>query len=195
MRSEAKDRGRRLLAPVARLLANIGISPNLLTALGLVASALAGVLIAGGRFQAAAVALLVGGLCDVFDGAVARATGKSSTRGAFLDSTVDRLAEMFFFAGVLFYFVTEEPSTGYALLTFLAAGGSFMVSYIRARSEGLGIPCTVGWMERPERMVVLILASLLGPSGIRAAMWVLTVLVFWTSFQRMQHVYRETRSP
>jgi CDP-diacylglycerol--glycerol-3-phosphate 3-phosphatidyltransferase len=193
VKAAIRDRCRGILSPAARLLANIGVSPNALTALGLAASGVAGVVVAQGAFRAAAAALLVGGLCDVLDGAVARATGRSSTFGAFLDSSVDRVAEMLFFAGILVYFIREEPSTLYALLAFLAAGGSFMVSYVRARSEGLGVPCTVGWMERPERLALLIVATVVGSWGIRVALWILTILVFWTTVQRMQHVRRETR--
>ena len=194
MKRHIKDQGRQQLAPLARALANIGISPNFLTWIGFLISSLAGVLVGGGRFRIAALALLLGGLCDVLDGAVARASGRSTQFGAFLDSTVDRWAEMFFFAGLLYYFVEHQPSTIYALLVFLAAGGSFMVSYTRARAEGLGLECTVGWMERPERIAVLILASLIGLAGIKIALWFLTVLVFWTSGQRMLHVHREAKS-
>jgi CDP-diacylglycerol--glycerol-3-phosphate 3-phosphatidyltransferase len=193
VKSAVKDRGRGILAPVARLLANLGVTPNALTVAGLAASGVAGFLVARGDFRASAIALLAGGLCDVLAGAGARATGRSSTFGAFLDSSVDRVAEMLFFAGILVFFIREEPSTLYALLAFLAAGGSYMVSYVRARSEGLGVPCTVGWMERPERMVLMIVATAVGSWGVRVALWILTVLVFWTSIQRMQHVYRETR--
>jgi len=189
-----KDQGRQRLAPLARALASIGVSPDVLTWIGFLLSSLAGVLVGGGQFRVAALALLVGGLCDVLDGAVARAAGKSTQFGAFLDSTVDRWAEMFFFAGILYYFVEQEPSTLYSLLAFLAAGGSFMVSYTRARAEGLGLECTVGWMERPERIAVLILASLIGVVGIKIALWLLTILVFWTSGQRMLHVHREAKS-
>ena len=194
MKRHIKDQGRRQLAPLARALANIGISPDFLTWIGFLISSLAGVLVGGGRFRIAALALLLGGLCDVLDGAVARASGRSTQFGAFLDSTVDRWAEMFFFAGLLYYFVGPQPSTIYALLVFFAAGGSFMVSYTRARAEGLGLECTVGWMERPERIAVLILASLIGLAGIKIALWLLTVLVFWTSGQRMLHVHREAKS-
>lgn len=194
MKSVVKAQGRRVLAPVAVFLANIGVSPDHLTLAGLLGSTLAGVLVADGRFLWAAAALLAGSLCDVLDGSVARFSNRSSRFGAFLDSTVDRYAEMVFFAGVLVYFVRGEGDTLYALLTFLAAGGSFMVSYTRARAEGIGIPCEVGMMERPERMVVLLIATLVGPMGLRIALWVLTVLVTWTSLQRVMHVRRETRS-
>ena len=194
MKSAIKTRGRAILSPIARVLAHLGVSPNHLTLLGLVASMGAGVLVACGQFRFAALALLFGALCDVLDGSVARASNRTSVFGAFLDSTVDRFAEMFFLAGLLVYFSHVEPSTLYALLVFLAAGGSFMVSYTRARAEGLGLTCEVGVMERPERVILLLLATLVGAPGIRVALWILTPLVMWTSVQRMHHVFKETRT-
>lgn len=195
MKSAIKDRARSLISPLAGFLGKLGISPNHLTLAGLVASAGAGVLVAYGFFLLAAMALLLGSLCDMLDGAVARVSGRSSQFGAFLDSTVDRYAEMLFFAGLLVYFIRIETSTVYALLAFLAAGGSFMVSYTRARAEGIGLRCDVGIMERPERLILLLVATLVGPVGIRVVLWVLPVLVTWTSLQRIHHVFRETRSP
>ena len=195
MKNVIKDRARSLISPLARVLGSIGVSPNHLTLAGLVASAGAGVLVAYGYLLLAAAALFLGSLCDVLDGAVARVTGRSSQFGAFLDSTVDRYAEMVYFAGLLVYFIRIEPSTVYALLAFLSAGGSFMVSYTRARAEGIGLSCDVGIMERPERLILLLVATVVGPMGIRVALWALPVLVTWTSLQRIHHVYRETRSP
>jgi CDP-diacylglycerol--glycerol-3-phosphate 3-phosphatidyltransferase len=195
LKNAIKDRARSLISPLARVLGSIGVSPNHLTLAGLVASAGAGVLVAYGYLLLAAAALFLGSLCDVLDGAVARATGRSSQFGAFLDSTVDRYAEMVYFAGLLVYFIRIEPSTVYALLAFLSAGGSFMVSYTRARAEGIGLSCDVGFMERPERLILLLVATVVGPMGIRVALWALPVLVTWTSLQRIHHVYRETRSP
>ncbi len=194
MKTAVKDGGRRAVAPVARFLANVGISPNHITVVGLLAMAAAGVFLAYGRFRLAAGALLFGGLCDMLDGAVARDSGRSSPFGAFLDSTADRYAELFFFAGLLVYFTHAEGSVLYALLTFLATGGSFMVSYTRARSEGLGIECNVGIMERPERMVLLLVAAIFGPLGMKIALWILTPLVYWTALQRFHHVQGATRA-
>ena len=195
MKSAVKTHGRAILAPIAKILAHLGVSPNQLTLLGLVASGGAGTLVAGGRFRLAGLALLFGALCDVLDGSVARASNRTSVFGAFLDSTVDRFAEMFFLAGLLIYFVRVEPSTLYALLTFFGAGGSFMVSYTRARAEGLGLTCEVGVMERPERLILLLLATIAGAPGIKIALWILTPLVMWTSVQRVHHVFKETRTP
>jgi CDP-diacylglycerol--glycerol-3-phosphate 3-phosphatidyltransferase len=194
MKSAAKDLGRRALAPVAERLARLHVSPNQITLAGLVAMAGSGVLLALGSFRGAGLALLVGGLCDMLDGAVARSSGVSSKFGAFFDSTSDRLAELLFFAGLLVYFTRVELSVLYALLTFLAAGGSLLVSYTRARAEGLGVDCQVGMMERPERMVLLLIACFVGGIGVKVALWVLTPLVFFTSLQRVLHVEKRTRA-
>jgi phosphatidylglycerophosphate synthase len=195
VRSAIKQQGRRLLDPLSRLLANVGVRPDTLTWIGLVGSAVAGALLAYGRFKLAALALLLGALCDMLDGAVARVSGLTSRYGAFLDSTVDRAAEMLLFAGLLVHFTRQDGSSLYPLLTFFAAGSSFLVSYTRARAEGLGIPCSVGWMERPERLVLLMVAVALGSGPVRVALWVLFVLTLWTAGQRMLHVRRETRLP
>ena len=194
MKGRIKERARAGVRPLARGLLRAGVTPNGLTGFGLAISAGAGVLFAMGWFRWGALALLVGGLADMLDGAVARAGGKSSVFGAFFDSSMDRLAELAVFTGYMAYFF-REGSLLYAVLCFLAAGGSFAVSYTRARAEGLGLACEVGWMERPERLVTLIVASAVGPVGVRAALWVLTALVTWTTWQRIRHVYRETRTP
>lgn len=194
MRSVLKAQARSLLGGPARGLGYLGVTPNHLTLIGLILSGIAGGFLAWGHFLTGAIVLLLGSLCDMLDGAVARETGRSSDFGAFLDSTVDRVAEMFVFAGLLVYFI-REGSEFYALLSFLAASGSFLVSYTRARAEGLGIPCQVGWMERPERLALLILACILGPVALRVVLWVLTLLVAWTSWQRIRHVRQETPLP
>ncbi len=190
-----KETARRALEPIARVLAGLGITPNHITVAGLLLTAASGVFLAYGRFLAAAVTLLVGGLCDMLDGAVARTTGLSSPFGAFLDSTADRFAELFLFAGLAVYFTRGEPSLLYVLLTIFALGGSFMVSYTRARSEGLGIACRVGLMERPERVVLILVAALFGAAGLKVALWILVPLTMWTALQRIHHVLGATRTP
>jgi phosphatidylglycerophosphate synthase len=195
VKAAIKRQSRALLDPLARLLANVGVRPDTLTWIGLVGSAVASVLLAWGRFRPAALALFLGALCDMLDGGVARISGTTSRYGAFLDSTVDRAAELLLFGGLLVYFAHQDGSSLYPVLALLTAGSSFLVSYTRARAEGLGIPCSVGWMERPERLVLLLVAVLLGPTPIRVALWVLFGLTLWTVVQRMMHVRRETRLP
>jgi CDP-diacylglycerol--glycerol-3-phosphate 3-phosphatidyltransferase len=195
VKSAVKAQARAVLVPWARFLANVGISPDHLTWTGLVISGGAGVLAGMGWFRWAALALLAGAFCDMLDGSVARASGSATRFGAFLDSTVDRVSEAFYFAGILLYFSRVHPSPLYAVLSLAALAASFLVSYTRARAEGLGVECNVGWMERPERLVLLMIASAVGPAGIRIALWLLTVLAGWTSVQRMAHVRRATREP
>jgi len=194
VKSWVKGRARRAIAPLAAGLAGLGVEPNHVTLAGLGFSLLAGVFLAFGRFHWAAAWLLLGSLSDMLDGAIARTFDRGSRFGAFLDSTVDRYAELFFFSGVVLYFHHIESSSLYVLLALLAAGGSFGVSYARARAEGLGVDCSVGVMERPERLVLLILACLVGPLALRVVLWILTPLVFYTVWQRIRHVRRRTES-
>lgn len=195
MKQSVKDAARNAIGPLADALAGFGVTPNHLTLAGLTISTLAGITVARGAFTAAGILLLLGSLCDMLDGAVARRTQRSGPMGAFLDSTLDRLSEIVFFGGVMIYFADWENSIFFAGLAFFAAAGSLMVSYTRARAEGLGIECNVGWMERPERLVLLILACFFGATGLRWALILLTPLVFWTTWQRIDHVVRETRQP
>ena len=192
MKSKIKNKARAVLEPFAGALANAGITPNHITIAGLLFSVVAGIAAAGGYFGWAFVALLTGGVCDMLDGAVARSHGLESRFGAHLDSSVDRLAEGALFGGLIVYFHNQDQVL-YILLSFLAFTGSFLVSYTRARAEGLGIDCSVGIMERPERMVILLLAAIFGGPGFRIALWILTPLVFYTSWQRMRHVYDADR--
>jgi CDP-diacylglycerol--glycerol-3-phosphate 3-phosphatidyltransferase len=119
--------------------------------------------------------VVLAGTCDVLDGQLGRQTGKDSPFGAFLDSTLDRFGEVFIFLGLAWYFscgsafLAEEGVTPTdfrsplaLIFIILAMAGSFMVSYTRARAEGLGVECKGGWMQRPERITLLILGSLLG---------------------------------
>jgi len=192
VRGRVKDDARRLLVPLAGALARMGISPDHITAAGLGMSFLAGLAAGYGRFTTAAVALTLSGICDMLDGAVARA-GVTTRFGAFLDSSVDRLSELLLFAGFVAYFHRVDGSAFFSVLTVFALGGSFLISYTRARAEGLGIECKVGVMERPERFVLLILALCFGDPGLRTAMVLLPPLAFYTTWQRMAHVHRESR--
>lgn len=193
MKQAIQDAGRAAVEPIARAMVVAGITPNALTVFGLFMSAVAGALIGLGFFVAGGIVLVVGSVCDMLDGAVARLTGTSSRFGAFLDSSLDRMAELVVFGGILWYYVEVESSALYALLALLAAGGSFLVSYTRARAEGLGIECKVGIMERPERLVLILIGVFAGPGILKVVLWGLTILVFITGLQRIFHVQRQTR--
>jgi CDP-diacylglycerol--glycerol-3-phosphate 3-phosphatidyltransferase len=203
--------------PVVSGLAAAGLRPNHMTVLGLVLSLGAAYGFALGRFRTAAIITCFAGLCDILDGQLARRTDGETKFGAFLDSTLDRIAEAALLVGIAWFYLFNlvdmvidpervlnnlsrglEPVTwaAIALLAVLALVGSFMVSYTRARAEGLGLDCRVGWFERPERMVLLIVMGFagLGPV-IPAGLLILVAFSFATAFQRMAHVWRKTRQP
>jgi CDP-diacylglycerol---glycerol-3-phosphate 3-phosphatidyltransferase len=205
------------LDPLVRALLAIGLKADHLTAIGFMFSIAAGLEFATGRFRLAATLASAAGVCDILDGQVARMSGKVTRFGAFFDSTLDRVAEAALFLGVSFYYSVQlvdmaanpgrvvanlqrglEPIT-FAMISMLAMFalvGSFMVSYSRARAEGLGLDCKVGWFERPERMVLLIIAGFAGLGPVMpAALLVLVVFSFATAIQRMAHVWKLTRNP
>jgi CDP-diacylglycerol--glycerol-3-phosphate 3-phosphatidyltransferase len=186
-----KRRARELLGPVARFVADIGVPPSAITLAGLVLSVFAAWAIATGHFPRGAVLLAVAGICDMIDGASARAGNRVSSRGAFLDSTVDRYSEIVVLLGALLHYLARSPRSPEILtaaVIFLAAGGSLMVSYTRARAEAVGTSCEVGWAERPERVVILIVGALFGRNVFRIALWVLAILSHITALQRLRHV-------
>ncbi len=163
------------------------VHPNLVTLAGLAAGIAAGALFSLGRPVAAGLALILGGLLDVLDGTIAAETRRRTLFGAILDSSLDRYAEFFIFAGLAYHF-RESPATWLAWAAFL---GSVMVSYTRARAEGLGIDVRAGIMQRLERLAVLSLAAFIGPAfGVRdraliAALGLIALLANFTAGQRV----------
>ncbi|MCI0888155.1 MAG: CDP-alcohol phosphatidyltransferase family protein [Chloroflexi bacterium] len=179
-----------VVEPPARLLLALHIHPNAITAAGFAVAVGAAYLLAEGLLWQGGIVMLAGAALDMYDGAVARLGGKESTFGAMLDSVLDRLGEIVVLFGLLVFYVRGADDVG-AYLAFGALAASLMVSYLRARSEGLGVPGDVGLMGRPERIVVLGAGLLLGyPAwalGIIAALGSLTVV------QRAVHVWRAGR--
>jgi len=143
---------------LAAVLARAGVSPNAITVLALLAGLAAGVLFAFGFPGWAAGLIFICGALDVIDGKVAVKAGKKSLYGAIFDSTLDRYSEFFIYFGLAYYFRGRWPMW-IPFFTFL---GSTMVSYTRARAEGLGIECRVGFMQRAERMILLVLGTVIG---------------------------------
>lgn len=183
-------RSRRLAERVVAPLARTGIDPNVLTITGLVLSFPTAVIIALGWQVAGGVMLLFSAGFDMFDGAVARVSNRRSDFGAFLDSTMDRWGEGVIFTGLTWYFVDvgARAETVLALLTLI---GSMLISYTRARAEGLGVECKVGFFQRPERLIVLGIA-LLTPFGVLSgAMWFLAIATQLTAAQRVLHVHSQ----
>ncbi len=127
---------------------------------------------------------MIGSAFDMLDGDLARLQGRASKQGAFLDSNFDRLAESALFAGLLWFYAEDVDSTG-ALFCILALAGSLTTSYARARAEGLGTTCYGGWLQRPERMILVILGMMLGGGVLKFILGVLVVATWATTIQRI----------
>jgi CDP-diacylglycerol---glycerol-3-phosphate 3-phosphatidyltransferase len=186
--------------PVAKVLARIGVTANSLTITGLLFGIAAGIFIALGRLKLAGILILVGGSFDMFDGAVARASNKNSPFGALLDSVVDRYSEGIIFLGLAIYFAMEGATRDrvYGLIpTCLGLISAFLVSYVRARAEGLQLDCKVGLMQRPERVILLAIGvlfqsfSIVNISILIIALWILVILSHITVLQRVAFALRK----
>ena len=184
-----KEAFRRLIRPLARFLSAMRVRPDALTATGWAFSLCAAVLFAVGYTKTAGAVMLFAGLFDALDGAVARESGRMSTFGAFLDSTLDRFSEAAIFVVVIFFYAASQPYA--ALLAGVAMTFSLMTSYTRARAEGLGLDCEVGLLERAGRVMILSLFSLAGLLFAGLALVAAGALV--TTAQRFLHVRRLTR--
>ena len=191
--NELKRVSRTYAETPARWLGRLGLTPNALTVIGSLLTASVGVLIAQGWFVAAGVCLWLFSATDTLDGALARATGRVTVFGAFLDSVCDRYAEAAVFFGIAWYYQATVNPPGVAL-TYLALVGSLMVSYARARAEGVGLQAAeVGWFQRPERIVLLGVGLLLTPFfpiALELVLAALAILTTITVLQRVRHVAR-----
>ena len=178
--------------PVAGVLAKMGVSPNMVTFAGLVGAGISAWLISEGMLWIGGVVMLFAGILDLFDGALARSTGQDSAFGALLDSVVDRVSEIVVLLGLLIHYARADSLEG-TVLVYLAVGGSVMVSYLRARSEGLGIDCKVGIMTRPERVAALGFGLIVGhwlPVVMLVVLGVIAALTILTTAQRLFHTGR-----
>ena len=171
---------------VARTLLRLGVSPNLLTVIGLILSAAAGVAFAAGtwHFRLGALFVIAAGACDILDGAAAKLGGHTTAFGSVLDSSLDRYSDGFLFGGLLLHWAHRGDQL-LAALSLSALIGSFAVSYLRARAENLIDSCKVGFWERGERTVLLLLAALLGV--VPGALLLLGTLTHVTALQRLLH--------
>ncbi len=176
------------IQPFIDFLKRLNVSPNLITVLGLLLTASSGVFIVEGNFFIAGVVLAVGSVLDAIDGALARRSNKVSSFGAFLDSTVDRVADFIPLAALAYYLKDNDFLFWITMFTILF---SFLISYERARAEGLGIDCKVGFFERPERLIILIVALITG--FVEIGIVVLFAGTLITAIQRLIHVYKKTR--
>jgi len=175
----------RITNPVIGILGKSGIKPDALTFTGLAINIGAAYVIATGHFPLGGILILVAGLFDLLDGALARFAKKTTKFGAILDSAVDRISEAAIFCGLLVWYM---PGRSEILLIFAVLIGSFLVSYIRARAEGLGLECKGGLFTRAERVIVLAVGLLVNQVVI--ALWILVVFVYITVVQRLVYLRR-----
>lgn len=185
--SQLKSFATSTLRPVAQFFIRIGFRPDWLTLLGLLFNIVATVFFALAELQWGAAIMLFAGLCDILDGQVAR-EGRSETKfGALLDSTTDRYSEIFLYFGIGAYLIRANEWLVSGIL-FFALAGSLMVSYVRARAEGLGEDCKVGFMQRPERLVALAVGGLIGHEGLVFVLVVLAVTTNYTVIERLAYI-------
>lgn len=183
--------GRRLSDPVVDILRHTGITPNTLTVLGFVVSLAAASVIALDELLIGGLLVLFSGSFDLLDGPLARATNQSTRFGAFLDSTLDRLSEAVLLFGLLMLYYLNDSEAVEVWLIYITLAGSMMVSYMRARAEGLGIKCETGLFTRPERLIIIAIGLLVNQVFI--ALCILAVLAWVTVLQRFIYVRRQTR--
>jgi CDP-diacylglycerol--glycerol-3-phosphate 3-phosphatidyltransferase len=191
-----KRRSRLLAEGPALFLGRLGFSPNALTIVGSLLTAAVGLLIAQGWFLAAGICLWLFSATDTLDGALARATNRVTTFGAFLDSVCDRYAEAAVFFGLVWWYQSMANSLGVGL-AYIALVGSLMVSYARARAEGVGLQAAeVGWFQRPERIILLgvgLLTAAFLPVALLVTLALLAIMTTVTVLQRVLHVARASR--
>jgi CDP-diacylglycerol--glycerol-3-phosphate 3-phosphatidyltransferase len=190
----------RIIDAMVRWLALGHINPNILTVIGVALNVGCGLLFGAGWFFSAGIALIVANLFDMLDGQVARLSGRVTRFGGFLDSSLDRLSDMVVFVGLMvFYSRDTDHSTLNVFLAGAGLMGSVMVSYASARAESLIPKCDVGFLRRPERVVLFIIGALSTHPGstnffanrMPAVLWVLAVGSYWTFAHRMYHTWRE----
>jgi CDP-diacylglycerol--glycerol-3-phosphate 3-phosphatidyltransferase len=181
------------MRPLGAQIRRTGITANHLTVTGLVMAVAAAVTIANGWLRAGLLLLVLTAVPDVLDGAVAKASGTASPRGAFFDSVVDRVSDALLLGGVAWYLASTQPGR-IAVLPFAVMAASMLISYERAKAEALGFDARGGLMERAERLAFLAF-GLLFESLLVAVLWVMLVLTLFTAGQRFVTVWRQASAP
>lgn len=185
-------------------LVTLGVPPNVLTTVGVMINVLCGVLFGMGEFFWAGIVLIVANVFDMLDGNVARHTGNVTKFGGFLDSSLDRISDMVAFLGIIVFYASNTPNRSLVnvLLAGIAMMGSVMVSYTTARSEAFGVKANVGFLQRPERIVLLIIGGLSTWdwnsdfflfNRMPQVLWILAIGSMWTLIHRMFFIWKEFR--
>jgi len=193
MISSAIGRGGRFaLRLIVAPLSGLHVNPNILTFSGVIISFWAAWNFGFGEMQRGALIVILAGLFDMLDGEVARVSRSVTRFGAFYDSVIDRYSDIILLQGLMVWYARQQM-LGYVVLVGVAFMGAIMTSYTRARAESLIPTCKVGFMERPERIVLIIIGGL--SNRMEAVLWVLAVLGNWTVIDRIYYTWKELPSP
>jgi CDP-diacylglycerol--glycerol-3-phosphate 3-phosphatidyltransferase len=176
-----------IIDPIVGLINRTGLTPNMLTFMGLLLNVGVAVVLARGGIVLGGWLLLLATSFDALDGSLARLTGRQSRFGAFFDSTLDRYSEAVIYGGLLLYYV-EQGAQAEIALVYAAIIGSLMVSYARARAEGLRFECKVGLATRLERIILIAAGLIL--NRVTLALWLVAILANLTALQRIAHVWQ-----
>jgi CDP-diacylglycerol--glycerol-3-phosphate 3-phosphatidyltransferase len=182
--------GKYLFDRIVRLFVRHGINPNILTGIGLLVNLLAAYFFAFGYFRWAGLTIIAAAIFDLTDGPVARLSHRVTSFGGFLDSVLDRYSDLMLLSGLMVYY-SRGNRFWYVILVAAAMIGAIMTSYARARAENIIPSCKVGFLERPERIVLLIIGALF--NRIAAVLWVIVVLSHLTVLHRVIYTYREAQ--
>ncbi len=177
----------RPLSQLVYWLRDTGVTPNMVTFTGFALTAISAIILATGNFPLGGWLLFGAALFDMLDGALARITDQSSTFGAFLDSTLDRYSESVTFFALAYFYAQQQNARTELVLIFAILVGSLMVSYVKARAEALKVECKAGWLQRPERLFLLITSLILG--WLVPVLWILAIMTNITALQRIYEVY------
>lgn len=184
--------GKFLLDQIVGTLSRFRVNPNILTFTGVLISFWAAFEFGYGAFTKAGFVIILAGLFDMLDGEVARVTRSVSKFGAFYDSVIDRYSDVILLQGLIVYYARKQM-LGYVVLVGVVVMGAVLTSYSRARAESLIHSCKIGFMERPERIVLLIIGAL--SNRMEAVMWILAVLGNWTVIVRIYYTWKELPNP
>jgi len=184
--------GKFLLDKIVKVLSMLHINPNVLTFTGVLISFWAAFEFGYGNFFRGGVVIILAGLFDMLDGEVARVTRSATEFGAFYDSVIDRYSDVIILQGLMVYYARQQM-LGYVVLVGVVVMGAVLTSYTRARAESMISSCKVGFMERPERIVLLIIGAL--SNRMEAVLWVLAILGNWTVFDRIYYTWSELPKP
>ena len=178
-----------ILDTLVKGISKLGVGPNLLTFFGFLITILSAFYLAQGNFFYAGIVIIFSGIFDMLDGRLARITNNVTKFGAFFDSVLDRYSDMILFLALMIYYIKNQQMI-YVLLSGIVMIGAIMTSYTRARAESLVPTCKVGFLERPERLVLLIIGTIFGRMA--AVLWVMAVLSNLTVVHRILHTWKES---